>query len=357
MEYTTEKVRRPHSNRKLISVLVVIVAALSPLALWQGYTSLSSRVRSQRAPFASVGSLPEAEYQEIIRTLSDLVVSEDPTAALTTLNALMNTDQRILRECHGFVHEIGRTSYRKYNDFSTVVKYQDDLCGSGYLHGAIEENFSNTKDISLALKTLCAQYGLSAQAGKCYHGVGHGLMYYSNNNLPLSIAKCGEYRQPRARIRCAEGVYMENFSALRDLHPSPYLKPDDPFYPCAEQPAEFKGVCYYYAPVYYLDLHPNAYVDVLTACAGVESNYQSSCVKGLGSRVMKYNIRDIAFAETVCMSGTQDQRLPCIDGMVSYYIVNFNAVLPARLMCHALEGSNQEYCLRSVEKQKNLASD
>jgi hypothetical protein len=65
----------------------------------------------------------------------------------------MEKDKRIHKECHGFVHAIGNYSIKKYGDLAVALGYQDDLCGSGDIHGTIEEYLIKAKD-----ETRCQLY-------------------------------------------------------------------------------------------------------------------------------------------------------------------------------------------------------
>ncbi len=88
------------------------------------------------------------------------------------------------------VREIGHAAYEKYDDFGKAMKYQDELCSSGYVHGVIEERFAQSGDILTDMKTMCADYRAGGYLQwQCYHGIGHGVMYYTSNDLPAP-SKC-----------------------------------------------------------------------------------------------------------------------------------------------------------------------
>lgn len=38
------------------------------------------------------------------------------------------------------------------------MKYQDEVCNSGYLHGIIEARFSRSDDVFADMKTMCDPY-------------------------------------------------------------------------------------------------------------------------------------------------------------------------------------------------------
>ena len=291
--------------------------------------------------------LNSEEFDALKKQLLEEVNKNNPRVALGTLTILMDKYPGVLRSCHAFTHQIGHEAYNKYHDISQALKFQDEVCGSGYLHGVIEQYFKATPDIKQKMRTLCTSYGLSSQAQVCYHAMGHGLMFYSENDLPNSVSACNMFTG-KPKVRCLEGVYMENFNTDQKLHPSAYLRAGDPFYPCQNQPGANKAICYFYAPVFYLSLHGDDYAGALKWCLNAPQGYQSSCTNGLATRIMKQHINDPKLVEQICLGAGKEQLKSCIDGMVSYYIVNFASFDQAAQMCKTLTPPNQATCLASV---------
>jgi plastocyanin len=195
------------------------------------------------------GELSEERYKEIEEELATLVREENPRAALGRLRAEIRTDDALSRSCHPLVHDVGHAAYEKYGDFGEAMKYQDEVCNSGYLHGIIESRFKESDDVFADMKTMCDPYPQgSYMSWQCYHGIGHGVMFYTANDLPRSLEMCDGFGSAFGRSNCANGVFMENFNADQKLHLSDYLKESDPFYPCGEQAERHKAICYLYAP-------------------------------------------------------------------------------------------------------------
>ena len=290
-------------------------------------------------------------FEEYSQQVTELVRTKDPTAALEFIEREARTNSKMMELCHPLVHLVGQLAYEKYGDFAAAIAYQDDTCGSGYLHGVIEKKFITIKDPVAEMKTICSSVPKD-DLDTCFHGVGHGLMYYHENDVPKSIGLCQTYTDHTAKIRCAEGVFMENFSTTEDsLHSTKYLRESDPFYPCNEQPANLKNVCYFYTSIYYLHLHPRLYSQGLENCLNAEADQQYACAKGIGSRVMKENLSDIYFDESVCTQATDARRTACIEGLASYHLINFGSLEQTRLMCTQLEIDDQTVCLKYVARQ------
>ena len=302
-----------------------------------------------------VTELSQEGYEEIKDDLIFIVQDQNPRVALAQLAEQIQMDGALLRSCHPLVHEIGHEAYERYQDFGEAMKYQDEVCNSGYLHGVIEAHFTGSADIFTAKETICTQYRPgSFLSWECYHGVGHGFMYYTANDLPQSLGWCDSYEDDFVRSSCTNGVFMENFNTDQKFHPSQFLKENDPFYPCGELERRHKGDCYVYAPIYFLSLHKDEYVKALEWCEGAEFAFRSTCVAGVGSQALKENIANPKFVESVCMTAPQGQIAPCIDGMVRLYINHHGSLEPARELCEQLEISNRETCYHAIQTSERL---
>jgi hypothetical protein len=307
---------------------------------------------------ADTNELSKEEYEKIKLRYLALVRDEDPKAALDQLRDEIQTNDALSRSCHALVHEIGHEAYKKYEDFSEAMKYQDEICNSGYLHGVIESRFSESDDVFADMKTLCDEYPLgSFLSWQCYHGLGHGVMYYTSDDLPRSLEMCDAFSSSFAQSSCVNGVFMENFNSDQKLHVSKYLKESDPFYPCAEQANRHKGKCYLYAPTYFLSLHKDDYTGALEWCNGAEDPFKPACVRGVGAQTMKENIKSPKMVESICMSGGPEQVASCIEGMIGLYINHNGSLEPARALCEQLEVSNRQTCYDSVASDSGLFSD
>ena len=306
----------------------------------------------------SSGELSDKRYREIEAELTALVREENPRVALEKLRREIKTDDALARSCHPLVHDIGHAAYEKYGDFGEAMKYQDEVCNSGYLHGIIESRFSESDDVFADMKTMCDQYRSgSYMSWQCYHGIGHGVMFYTANDLPRSLKMCEGFDTDFGRSNCANGVFMENFNADQKLHLSKFLKESDPFYPCAQQANRYKAHCYLYAPTYFLSLNGSDYDAALEWCNGAEAGFEPSCAYGVGTQAMKENLNDPKLVESVCMNGDDGQTAPCIEGMTSLYINHHGSLEPARELCSRLEKPNRPACYDAIAADASLFRD
>ncbi len=310
---------------------------------------------------ASGGVSEEAQdrlYEKKKDELVALMKRENPRVALDRLREEIETDDALSRSCHALVHEIGREAYKEYGDVGEAMKYRDEVCNSGYLHGIIETKFSESEDVFADMRTMCGEYRHgSFLSYQCNHGLGHGVMFYTANDLPRSLEMCDALEDSFASSNCANGVFMENFNADQKLHLSQFLKEENPFYPCMNQAERHKDDCYLYAPTYFLSLHENDYAGALRWCEGAEAGYEPACAYGVGTQTMKENLNDPKFVESICMGGEPEQREPCIEGMTGLYISHTGALEPARGLCARLEPINRPACYGTVEELSGLFTD
>lgn len=293
--------------------------------------------------------LSSADYKKIRDQYINLLNSQNPRITLDQLREDIKTNDLLSRSCHILTHELGRESYKKYQDFAQSLKYQDEVCNSGFLHGVIEAHFQESADIFKKLNNVCSQYNADTFLGwECYHGIGHGVMYFTSNDLEASLNLCGQFKD-EIRSVCVNGVFMENFATDQKLHPSKYLKKDDPFYPCSLQSNRDKYDCFTYAPVYFLTLNNHNYSKALKWCREAEEEYQDYCVQGVGGQMIKENINNPKLVEKMCMSAQEDQIEPCISGMVNLYINHFGSLENARELCIQFEESNKQICEEVIQ--------
>ncbi|MCD0481917.1 hypothetical protein LO771_05680 [Streptacidiphilus sp. ASG 303] len=289
--------------------------------------------------------------------LRDRLVAEldaaDPGRALADLERATRSHPVTARYCHPIAHELGHAALVRYRgDFAAAARFRDDVCGSGYLHGIVEETLADSPHPATDVTTLCAP----EQSASCIHGIGHGAMFVTRLDVAGAERLCSRFTAAYAVTACAEGVFMQLFEpdesdprATANL-PARALAAE-PLYPCPEQPAAFRGACYFYAPVYFLQRHdyahhPESYAAGLAWCRGapVGDGGREACTRGMGSRIMKYNIDRERWAADRCEEAPAGQRGPCVAGMVSYYRVHHHSRQAADRLCALLSGEARRLC-------------
>lgn len=295
-------------------------------------------------------TLSDADYQESLSGYLSLVENIDPSAALGALRKDAEANDALFRSCHALAHEIGRASFEKYQDFATALKYKDDLCNSGYLHGVIENYFNGRADIDSLMAGLCDAYPEHKfMSWQCHHGVGHALMYFSDNDLPASLARCARYADSFARTACTGGAYMENASGEPTAHPSKFLSDSDINFPCNESYAIESQTCYIYVPARYLSLNENGSLeDMLGACDEVDVSHRDYCYQGAGDRIAKAYLGRFDAVQNTCGVLEGGGRAACIKGAVDFYIGQYGTAEQTGLFCSSLDGDDRFSCIESA---------
>ncbi|WP_052434112.1 hypothetical protein [Streptacidiphilus melanogenes] len=308
------------------------------------------------APAPSSSATPALWTQSTLRTYLVAELNRtDPGVALDDLEHITRVQPQVSRFCHPVAHDLGHAALKKYGSFGKAVAFRNDVCGSGYLHGVVEETLAQSPDPVAAVTTLCAPQ----MSASCIHGIGHGAMFVSRLNVPKAERLCDRFGQTYQVVACSEGVFMQLFepdeddpAALVQL-PSARLAAE-PLYPCPEQPSIFQSACYFYAPIYYLQTHdyvnhPESFVQALRWCLKAPTSAgQQSCTRGTGSRLIKYNIDRPVWTAAQCEAAPREwQRPACVGGMVSYWNVNFHDKSARTKLCPQLSGEAAVECRAS----------
>lgn len=280
---------------------------------------------------------PFSAYKAARGQLERAVREEGVRPALALLGELAE-DPVLAGDCHALAHVVGYAAFAR-EGFTQAVRITDDVCGSGYLHGLIEKKFAGAADLRGVMRSLCAP-----SDGRCFHGMGHGLMYVSANNVPAARDLCRTLPGRAQRIQCAEGVFMEHFSTEGDAHATPFLDPEDPFALCLAQDEPERGVCAFYAPRFVAARHPDGDAGAMAWCLGLPEASRSACVKGVGDVAAKRRILDPASALPVCALAPDDLRAYCQDGIVSYVIVHFASPTAGEALCGLFPEAYRSRC-------------
>lgn len=274
--------------------------------------------------------------------LHHMVADTDPTTAFAYLEKLILHDPEIENDCHDSVHEIGHAAYEKFG-FTESMKYQSDLCGSGYIHRVVESYFEEHKGEEINPLTLC-----SKTDGRCFHGLGHGYMFYFDYDLHNSVEACEQLPAGFARGNCLDGVFMQYFSTGDAA-----TLTDTSFDICDLFNGYARGSCYFYAPRYHL-VYPDLYTGVYSLCKKLPNIDRAGCIKGIGSGLTKYNITRLNIPENFCFQLEPADERACVSGILSYYIVHYNDHQKGKDVCSSFSQEHSIVCESEYSKKKTV---
>ena len=258
-------------------------------------------------------------------------------------------------DCHQPAHKAGRFAYDLYANaaFSTA----GSECHSGGLHGAIEVYFrkNGINHLTEDLNKICTSESNNFFSHQCIHGIGHGLMAWSNYALPDVLRYCD--RLPKMADSCWSGAFMENVVGGLANHgnhhgegkATKYLS-DDPHYPCTIVEDKYKAGCYFYQTSRMIQIFNGDFVKVAQACSEANAIYHLHCFQSMGRDVGGRFRSDSDGAIKTCARvpfGTS--RIHCLNGAVQDSFWDASGQDNALAFCRSLTDTNeQDSCYRTV---------
>ena len=306
----------------------------------------------------SDGNSTNEFYLKLKERYKNTTLDNDPKYAIRTLEEESLKDERVYALCHDILHEIGRTAYVKYGSFSGATKFQSDFCNSGYIHGVFETYFESVEDPLTGLKEQCLEYasatGRAFDLWQCYHGSGHGFMYFTGGDLDKSLALCEEGFGETLGVHCQNGAFMEIFNLEILAKEKDFVNPDDPFIVCSERKS--KNECYPYIAVYFYHTQKVPFPDIFEKCSKAEFGYRDLCVFGIGSEAMKRNMSNPDAVAALCENARlKKDAESCISGAATMVMLNGGGSDSVGLnFCEKVSTERQDVCRGSVEETKKF---
>lgn len=283
-------------------------------------------------------------------------------AAFAGLKEQYDQNSYVKSQCHPLVHVVGRVNSQKYSNVGEAYAEGDSFCWSGYYHGVMEGiigriGYSNlVSQMEGICKSLAATQKYQFDHYNCVHGLGHGVMAVTNDELFESLEICDALTDSWERASCWSGVFMENIIIDGLNHVTNYLRPAEPLYPCSAVGDQYKSTCYLMQTSYMLKVTSGSYGKVFGLCSQVEEAYRTVCYQSLGRDISGRSISNVDQTLAGCALGTdEEQREYCIIGAVKDFISYFYSDVQARELCGKLtETKIQETCFATVESYYQL---
>jgi len=268
--------------------------------------------------------LPERAYDDTIPEDWPVIFQDEialysyirkygPAQTIQYLNEL----QSQYGDCHTTAHIAGRFAYEIFD--AEAFQTCSAECHSGCYHGATEAYFRvhGTANLADDLAVICGSSLNPFFSHQCFHGVGHGLMAFSDYELFEALANCDLL--PDGSESCYSGVYMENVVgglAPTIGHFTEYLS-DDPHYPCDIVPDKYKNACYFYQTSHMVNIFEWDFSKVAAACGEADPRYQQACFESMGRDVGGKNLNNNVVAIADCgFVPAGEPRVWCLDGAV-----------------------------------------
>jgi hypothetical protein len=269
------------------------------------------------------------------------------------LAALEERTEFASNSCHRIAHNIGSASLARYegNVGRTFAEGFSD-CFSGYYHGVLERSLVNVKSykasaLGAVARGLCDDEEIRVVQEleyHCLHGLGHGLMITSGYSLPLSLEVCDFVEVEWAARACNGGVFMENFFTSYGVQ-SPWVREDDPVYPCNFVDEEDKQPCYQLVTSRVLRVVGVDWERTAEICASVEKGWVAACFESYGRDASGQTHRDAEEILDICaIARPYGGERRCIQFAAMDHVENFAGGTEAAAFCDRTAPALQPSC-------------
>ncbi len=285
----------------------------------------------------------EKHYQELVKT-------GGVQAAFADLRARYKQNAYVVSQCHPLTHVIGDAAVDKYSTVAEAYTHGDTFCWSGYYHGVLEgilgkEGQQAISHINDICKEIPGKDSYSFDYYNCVHGLGHGLMAITDDELFQSLKMCDGLTGDWERSSCYGGVFMENVIVDNKNHFTKYLKPSEPLYPCNAVDEKYKGACYLMQTSYMLKVSGGDFAKVFDQCKQADAGYVDTCYQSLGRDASGRSVSDVAKTRETCYLGSDfEAKSNCVIGAVKDFISYFHSDNQAKALCDSLTEDLKAVC-------------
>ena len=182
------------------------------------------------------------------QAFANIAYKDGPAKALALLATDDSRMPSVHGDCHQIAHAVGHAGLARYHgNAAEALAHGGMTCNSGYYHGVIERSFSGLprSEVIHKARHLCTTSSVTKDdflLYQCVHGLGHGLMIYSGDDLPWALRACHKLQTSFDRVSCTGGVFMQNLDT--GMITSRFLSKKNPIYPCPIVAQADKVYCY-----------------------------------------------------------------------------------------------------------------
>lgn len=123
-------------------------------------------------------------------------------------------------DCHFTAHHVGYAAFKENPNLTENIMNAVHTCRNGFYHGLLSAFFDDLKDkgedISNWHKVACDEFVGTKKYKHCVHGIGHGLVFYYEDDLRQSVDACHELSDKPYQnsilfpsLSCVHGVFMQ----------------------------------------------------------------------------------------------------------------------------------------------------
>jgi cytochrome c553 len=285
------------------------------------------------------------------QAFGNLTYKEGPEKALAELAKDDKSIPGVRDDCHQIAHWTGRAGLAYYkNDAGVAMSHGAMTCNSGYYHGVMQLAFAGLPRPAVLAKAtkLCQNPVLHKNEFllyQCFHGLGHGLMIYSGDDLPWSLKTCHRLPDYTNGDSCTGGVFMQNFDTTMGV--SKYLKTSNPIYPCNIVSEDNKSYCYLIVTARILAVDHYNWKKTASWCRRSERDWVATCFESYGRDASGFTTYHAAKTVRLCRLAGRNMG-DCMDGASWDYANNYAAGKPSVAICNAAPTRFKERCFEGL---------
>jgi mono/diheme cytochrome c family protein len=286
------------------------------------------------------------------QAFGNLAYERGPQPALATFDARMREDQTVEANCHRIAHMIGAASLEHFDgSVGKAFAGGSASCWSGYYHGVLERAFAGVPDarVTSVARTLCSDGDIrriTFIAYQCVHGLGHGLMIYTDYDLRRSLRICDALDGSWDQVSCTGGVFMENISSSYGVT-SRWLKDDDLIYPCNAVARRHKVYCYLMVTSRILPEVGYDFRKTAALCRKSEPGWVDTCYQSLGRDASGQTRQDPAKIRPLCAYAGSGEG-ECLYGAARDMTSNYANPRRAGELCGSAPSRYRERCFFGI---------
>jgi cytochrome c553 len=302
----------------------------------------------------TVASCHSTDFNCLRQAYGNVAYYHGPATALSELQADSHKSRFLSTFCHQIAHGIGHAAYTLYKGNAAKALGNGGMeCGSGYYHGVVERAFSGLPRarVAAAAKRLCSTLPAGTTAFilyQCVHGLGHGLMIYSADDLPFSLRVCDSLQTQFDQISCTGGVFMQNFAVgVSAMVQTRYVKANDLLYPCDAVAPRDKLYCYLQATERILPAVGYDWAKAAVWCRRAGAQWVRICFQSYGRDASGFTDESTPGLLRICRIAGSMQR-ECLYGAVRDIANNAPDGRQAAGFCKRVPSSDRAYCFEGV---------
>jgi hypothetical protein len=223
-------------------------------------------------------------------------------------------------------------------------------CNSGYYHGVLQLALAGLPRDKVVRKSqhLCDAKAVNRDEFllyQCVHGLGHGLMIYSGDDLPWSLTTCHKLLTSFDRVSCTGGVFMQNLDTTMGV--SRYLSSKNPIYPCNIVAERDKVYCYLMVTSRILTIDDFNWQKTANWCRKAERGWVATCFQSYGRDASGYARYAPAKTIHLCSLAGRDAG-ECLYGAARDYGNNYAGGKEGANLCELSSRQHRSRCFEGV---------